>query len=238
MNFVHGTSSESHKESHFSRQTNEEFITQKKQHEQAKGIVVVKDSRTCFRCNEAGHIARKCPQQKPKLVYVEKKKSEDLIQKLPMFATKQIWKRINESNNKDKPVKQNVSTKHTGESLKENIQKDSKFYIKNFFSESQTWVVKKKENSNGEKLTSSAEKVEKVISKNVSFCKPKSVAMPKESQTWVVKKKENSNGEKQTSSAEKVEKVISKNVKSIGWFKETKRTEGTSDISMRIICDA
>ncbi|MFS7962563.1 putative transcription factor interactor and regulator CCHC(Zn) family [Helianthus anomalus] len=132
MSVVHETSSEKEKESHFSRQTNEELFAKKKQ-QQAKDV----SNKMCFKCNQVGHIGRKCPQNS-KPVYVKKKeKSEDLNLKTPMFAPKQVWKQTNESS-------------------KGNIHNDSKFYVKNV-SKGQTWVIRKKVTFDAEKKHDSAD---------------------------------------------------------------------------------
>ncbi|MFS7947730.1 putative transcription factor interactor and regulator CCHC(Zn) family [Helianthus anomalus] len=67
MNFVHGTSSEEEKKLQFRRQSNEEFYTQKKQQQQPKDVL----KRTWFKCDQTGHLGRKCPNSKS--VDVEKK---------------------------------------------------------------------------------------------------------------------------------------------------------------------
>ncbi|MFS7962555.1 putative transcription factor interactor and regulator CCHC(Zn) family [Helianthus anomalus] len=74
MNFVQGTSSEEVKELKFRRQTNEEFYGKKKQQQQAKDV----SKKTCFKCDQIGHVGRKCPNLKP--VDVEKNKI-DVVQK-------------------------------------------------------------------------------------------------------------------------------------------------------------
>ncbi|KAJ0702424.1 putative transcription factor interactor and regulator CCHC(Zn) family [Helianthus annuus] len=52
-----GTSSEEEAKSSFWKQSNQEFLAEKKKN----GAYVKKETRTCFRCNEAGHIAWNCP---------------------------------------------------------------------------------------------------------------------------------------------------------------------------------
>ncbi|MFS7935129.1 putative transcription factor interactor and regulator CCHC(Zn) family [Helianthus anomalus] len=87
MNFVHGTSSEEEKELQFRRQSNEEFYAQKKQQQQhAKDV----SKKTCFKCDQIGHVSRKCPNLKPG--GVEKKRSEVVNQKSTKFESKQTWR--------------------------------------------------------------------------------------------------------------------------------------------------
>ncbi|KAJ0864168.1 putative transcription factor interactor and regulator CCHC(Zn) family [Helianthus annuus] len=96
MKFVHGTSSEEEKELHFRRQSNEEFLAQKKrQQPQVKDV----SKRICFKCDKKGHLARKCPnlktvgvETKKKFVYGQKLKSEVVTQKSTKFDSKQTWK--------------------------------------------------------------------------------------------------------------------------------------------------
>ncbi|MFS7953697.1 putative transcription factor interactor and regulator CCHC(Zn) family [Helianthus anomalus] len=87
MNFIHGTSSEEEKELQFRRQPNEEFYAQKKQQH-------VKDvsKKTCFKCDQAGHVRRKCPNLKP--VDVEQKRQQTVAvkQKSTKFESQQTWK--------------------------------------------------------------------------------------------------------------------------------------------------
>ncbi|MFS7977974.1 putative transcription factor interactor and regulator CCHC(Zn) family [Helianthus anomalus] len=93
MNFFQGTSSEEEKELKFRQQSNEEFHAQKKQQQQQ-----VKDvsNRTCFKCDQIGHLARKCPnlklvgvEMKKKSVYVQKQKFDVVNQKSTKFESKQ-----------------------------------------------------------------------------------------------------------------------------------------------------
>ncbi|XP_035844829.1 uncharacterized protein LOC118491298 [Helianthus annuus] len=54
-----GTSSEEEEKSSFWKQTNREFLA-KKQDEMKNEAVQKKETRTCFQCNTAGHIAKDC----------------------------------------------------------------------------------------------------------------------------------------------------------------------------------
>ncbi|MFS7986257.1 putative transcription factor interactor and regulator CCHC(Zn) family [Helianthus anomalus] len=88
MKFVHGTTSEEEQELKFRRQSNDEFLAQKKkQQPQVKDV----SKRTCFKCDQIGHLARKCPNLKPadvdkkKSKNVEKQKSDVVTQKSNKF---------------------------------------------------------------------------------------------------------------------------------------------------------
>ncbi|KAJ0442230.1 putative transcription factor interactor and regulator CCHC(Zn) family [Helianthus annuus] len=73
ISFVQGKSLAEEKELKFGRQSNNEFHAQKKQQHQVKDVFKI----TCFKCDQIGHLARKCPNLKP--VDVEsKKKSENV----------------------------------------------------------------------------------------------------------------------------------------------------------------
>ncbi|MFS7917253.1 putative transcription factor interactor and regulator CCHC(Zn) family [Helianthus anomalus] len=72
MNFVHRTSSEEEKEIRFSRQNNDEFYNRNKKQQQAKDV----SKKTCFICQQIGHVGRKCPNLKHVDVEKNTKKSE------------------------------------------------------------------------------------------------------------------------------------------------------------------
>ncbi|KAJ0902935.1 putative transcription factor interactor and regulator CCHC(Zn) family [Helianthus annuus] len=94
-NFVHEISSEEEKELQFRRQSNEEFYAKKKQQQQVKDV----SKRTCFKCDQTGHLACKCPNLKPVGVEMKKKsndveihKSEYVKQRSTRFDSKQTWR--------------------------------------------------------------------------------------------------------------------------------------------------
>ncbi|KAJ0851059.1 putative transcription factor interactor and regulator CCHC(Zn) family [Helianthus annuus] len=165
MNFVHGTSSEEEKELKFRQQSNEEFQAQKKQQQQVKDV----SKRTCFKCDQTGHLARKCPNLKPvgvetkkKSVYVQKQKYEVVNQKSTKFESKQTWKpKLSKADSQQtwKPVTPELRTtqswKTTVDATKPNkfwkpkdvvqspnVQKELHFY-KRGTPKGQTWSVKK-----------------------------------------------------------------------------------------------
>ncbi|KAJ0430420.1 putative transcription factor interactor and regulator CCHC(Zn) family [Helianthus annuus] len=209
MNFVHGTSSEEEKELQFRRQSNKEFLAQKKkQQTQVKDV----SKRTCFKCDQTGHLARKCPNLKPigvetkkKSVYVQKQKSVVVNQKSTKFDSKQTWKPKMSKADSQQTWKLVTSRLRTTQSWKttvdatkpnqfwkpkvvvqnQNVHKESHFY-KRGTPKGQTWTVKKQMTSvNDEKVEVKVEKVfvqnDKDFQKlNEAYC----IEMPKVKQTW------------------------------------------------------
>ncbi|MFS7996476.1 putative transcription factor interactor and regulator CCHC(Zn) family [Helianthus anomalus] len=160
-NFVHGTSSEEEKELQFRRHSNEEFYAQKKQQQQAKDF----SKRTCVKCNQTGHLGRKCPNPKP--VAIEKENRVEVetqkltkqtwIPKRSKFGSKQSWKLVTPRFRTTQSWKTNVDMTKPNQFLKpkiveskQNIQNDSRFYKRNL-SKGQIWVVKQQKVSNDEK---------------------------------------------------------------------------------------
>ncbi|KAJ0838621.1 putative transcription factor interactor and regulator CCHC(Zn) family [Helianthus annuus] len=94
MSFVQGNSLAEEKELKIGRQSNAEFEAQKrKQQPQVKDVSM----RTCFKCDQKGHLARKCPNLKPvdvdnKKIDSEKQKYENVRQRSTRFDSKQTWK--------------------------------------------------------------------------------------------------------------------------------------------------
>ncbi|MFS8021613.1 putative transcription factor interactor and regulator CCHC(Zn) family [Helianthus anomalus] len=91
------------------------MFDQKKQQRQAKDV----SKKTCFKCEQIGHVGRKCPNLK--LVDVEKKKSEVVNHKSTKFVSKQTWK----------PKTPKFESKQIWKPDKRNIQNDSRFYQRN-----------------------------------------------------------------------------------------------------------
>ncbi|KAJ0441840.1 putative transcription factor interactor and regulator CCHC(Zn) family [Helianthus annuus] len=94
MSFVQGNSLAEEKELKIGRQSNAEFNAQKrKQQPQVKDVSM----RTCFKCDQKGHLARKCSNLKPvdvdkKKIDAEKQKSENVRQRSTRFDSKQTWR--------------------------------------------------------------------------------------------------------------------------------------------------
>ena len=165
MSFIQGKSLAEEKELKFRQQSNEEFQAQKKQQQQVKDV----SKRTCFKCDQTGHLARKCPnlksvgvETKKKSVYVQKQKYEVVNQKSTKFESKQTWKsKLSKADSQQtwKPVTPELRTtqswKTTVDATKPNqfwkpkdvvqspnVQKESNFY-KRGTPKGQTWSVKK-----------------------------------------------------------------------------------------------
>ncbi|KAJ0752872.1 putative transcription factor interactor and regulator CCHC(Zn) family [Helianthus annuus] len=72
-----GTSAEDEKKSSFWRQSNQEFLAEKKKNEAHQR----KETRTCYRCQEVGHIAWNCPKATNTKQGVSEKLKEIVVDK-------------------------------------------------------------------------------------------------------------------------------------------------------------
>ncbi|KAJ0890249.1 putative transcription factor interactor and regulator CCHC(Zn) family [Helianthus annuus] len=124
-----GTSSEEEKKCSFWKQSNQEFLTEKRKN----GAYVKKETRTCFRCNEAGHIAWNCPKATNTKQGVSGKLKEVFVDKT-------------ESPTEQFKVFKN-STFEIGECSK-------RFYKRSVKLDNQKWVVKKSEVKSGDESDS------------------------------------------------------------------------------------
>ncbi|KAJ0456093.1 putative transcription factor interactor and regulator CCHC(Zn) family [Helianthus annuus] len=86
MNFVQGKSLKEEEKLKIGQQSNDEFDAMKKKQQQAKDV----SKKVCFKCDQIGHVARKCPN--PKLVDVENQKSENVKSRSTRFESKQTWR--------------------------------------------------------------------------------------------------------------------------------------------------
>ncbi|KAJ0815000.1 putative transcription factor interactor and regulator CCHC(Zn) family [Helianthus annuus] len=120
MTFISGTSSEEEKKKAFWRQSNNEFLA-KKQDEMKKMAEQKKDSRTCFQCNNVGHIARDCSKAIAQKQGVSRKLNNKVIEFEPPIDRTKLFKN----------------------SIFEIGECSNKFYQKKAKSDSQKWVVKK-----------------------------------------------------------------------------------------------
>ncbi|KAJ0613912.1 putative transcription factor interactor and regulator CCHC(Zn) family [Helianthus annuus] len=119
--FVSGTSLEEEAKSSFWKQSNKEFLA-KRQEGMKNGAYQRKETRTCFRCQEIGHIAWNCPlATKIKQEVVSKLKEKVVDKNEPPTEKFKIFKNL---------------TYEVGECSK-------RFYKRRGNLDNQTWVVKK-----------------------------------------------------------------------------------------------
>ncbi|KAM0026617.1 putative transcription factor interactor and regulator CCHC(Zn) family [Helianthus debilis subsp. tardiflorus] len=115
-----GTSSEEEAKSPFWKQSNQAFLAEKRKN----GAYVKKETRTCFRCNEAGHIAWNCPKATNTKQGVSGKLKQVVVDKTePPTEQFKVFKN---------------STFEVGECSK-------RFYRRSVKLDNQKWVVKKSE---------------------------------------------------------------------------------------------
>ncbi|KAF5799059.1 putative transcription factor interactor and regulator CCHC(Zn) family [Helianthus annuus] len=116
--FVSGTSAEDEKKSSFWRQSNWEFLAEKKKAE----VYQRKETRTCYRCQEVGHIAWNCPKATNTKQGVSEKLKEIVVDKTePPTERFKVFKN---------------STYEVGECSK-------RFYKRRGNLDNQAWVIKK-----------------------------------------------------------------------------------------------
>ncbi|KAF5812922.1 putative transcription factor interactor and regulator CCHC(Zn) family [Helianthus annuus] len=126
--FVSGPSAEEEKKTSFWRQSNQEFLATKKKNE-----VQRKETRTCFRCNEVGHIAWNCPKATKTKQGVSEKLKEVVVDKTePPTEKFKVFKN---------------STHEVGEC-------STRFYRRSVKLDNQKWVVKKSEVKSGDESDS------------------------------------------------------------------------------------
>ncbi|KAJ0548603.1 putative transcription factor interactor and regulator CCHC(Zn) family [Helianthus annuus] len=157
--FVNNSSSLSDEEAKIFSKSNEEFFEKKASQSQSKGTSRVVDTRTCFRCNQVGHIARNCTNLKPKTEVVKiQKKKVDAKGKAPLVVEKKVLK--------------NDNIKVKTEPVKKVVTKSDKFY-KRVASTQQTWkpkVVEKKKSVTKPKVSE--------LEKQSSFTTPVKMNVP------------------------------------------------------------
>ncbi|KAJ0467956.1 putative transcription factor interactor and regulator CCHC(Zn) family [Helianthus annuus] len=104
--FVNSSSSLADEEKDIFSKSNEEFFEKRASQAQSKGTSRVTDTRTCFRCNQVGHIARTCTNVKPKTEAVKtQKKKVEVKGKAPMVVEKkrvknELVKKVETKNDK------------------------------------------------------------------------------------------------------------------------------------------
>ncbi|MFS7936037.1 putative transcription factor interactor and regulator CCHC(Zn) family [Helianthus anomalus] len=86
MIFVQGKSFTEEEKLKIGKQSNAEFEAMKKKQQQSKDV----SKKVCFKCDQIGHVARKCPN--PKSVDVEKQKSGNEKPRSTRFDSRQTWR--------------------------------------------------------------------------------------------------------------------------------------------------
>ncbi|KAJ0836751.1 putative transcription factor interactor and regulator CCHC(Zn) family [Helianthus annuus] len=86
MNFVQGKSFTEEEKLKLGTQSNAEFEAMIKKQQQSKDV----SKKVCFKCDEIGHVARKCPN--PKSVDGEPQKSESVKPRSIRFDSRQTWR--------------------------------------------------------------------------------------------------------------------------------------------------
>ncbi|KAJ0446513.1 putative transcription factor interactor and regulator CCHC(Zn) family [Helianthus annuus] len=86
MNFVQGKSFTEEEKLKLGTQSNAEFEAMKKKQQQPKDV----SKKVCFKCDQIGHVARKC--QIPKSVDVQKQKSGNEKPRSTRFDSRQTWR--------------------------------------------------------------------------------------------------------------------------------------------------
>ncbi|KAF5813678.1 putative transcription factor interactor and regulator CCHC(Zn) family [Helianthus annuus] len=117
--FVSGGSAEEEQKKPFWRQSNQEFLAEKKKN--GTGMCHPKETRTCYKCNEAGHIAWNCPENAKTKRGVSKKLKEKIVDGEPPTEKLKVFEN---------------STYQVGECSKKNFYKKKE-------KDNQVWVVKK-----------------------------------------------------------------------------------------------
>ncbi|KAJ0883284.1 putative transcription factor interactor and regulator CCHC(Zn) family [Helianthus annuus] len=120
MSFVSGTSTDEEEKTNFWRESNSEILT-KKQVELKKIAEQKRDSRTCFKCNNVGHIAKDCSKTIQSKQGVSRKLKEQVVEFEPPIDRTKLFKN---------------SIFEIGES-------SNKFYKKRAKFDNQKWIVKK-----------------------------------------------------------------------------------------------
>ena len=94
--FVNSSSSLADEEKEIFTKSNKEFFEKRVSQAQSEGTSRVADTRTCFRCEQVGHIARKCTYVKPRTEAVKvQQKKVDVKDKTPMCVEKKVVEKKN-----------------------------------------------------------------------------------------------------------------------------------------------
>ncbi|KAM0062166.1 putative transcription factor interactor and regulator CCHC(Zn) family [Helianthus debilis subsp. tardiflorus] len=123
--FVSGGSAEDEQKKLFWKQSNQEFCAEKRRN--GTGVFHPRETRTCFKCNEAGHIAWNCPKNAKIKQGVSKKLKENIVDVEPPTENFKIFEN---------------SIHEVGECSKNVYKKKAE--------NNQIWVVKKVDKKNGD----------------------------------------------------------------------------------------
>ncbi|KAJ0832480.1 putative transcription factor interactor and regulator CCHC(Zn) family [Helianthus annuus] len=124
--FVSGGSSEDEQKKRFWRQSNQEFLTERKKN--GTEVFYQRETRTCYKCNEAGHIAWNCSTNAKTKQGVSQKLKDKVVDVEPPTNRLKIFEN---------------SKYEVGECSKKNFYKKKE-------KDNQVWVVKKNEKNVGD----------------------------------------------------------------------------------------
>ncbi|KAF5815617.1 putative transcription factor interactor and regulator CCHC(Zn) family [Helianthus annuus] len=144
-----GTSSEAEAKSSFWKQSNKEFIAEKQKFAK-NGAYQKKETRTCYRCNEVGHIAWNCSMATNTKQGVSKKLKEKVVDVKPPTEQFKVFKN---------------SKYEVGECSK-------RFYKRRVNLDNQKWVVKKSDVNSGDESDSTKSEEPQVVQKEEKSVPP------------------------------------------------------------------
>ncbi|KAJ0804836.1 putative transcription factor interactor and regulator CCHC(Zn) family [Helianthus annuus] len=148
--FVSSTSSEEEAKSSFWKQSNKTFLAEKQKFVK-NGANQKKETRTCYRCQEVGHIAWNCPKATKTKQEVVSKLKEKIVDKTePPTEKFKVFKN---------------SKYEVGECSK-------RFYKRRVNLNNQTWVVKKSDVKSGDESDSTKSEEPQVYSKEEKSVPP------------------------------------------------------------------
>ncbi|KAJ0789584.1 putative transcription factor interactor and regulator CCHC(Zn) family [Helianthus annuus] len=143
------TSSEKEAKSSFWKQSNKEFIAEKQKSGKI-GSYERKETRTCYRCHEVGHIAWNCQMATNTKQGVSKKLKEKIVDVEPPTERFKVFKN---------------SKYEGGECLK-------RFYKRRANLDNQTWVVKKSDVKSGDESDSTKSEEPQIVLKEENLVPP------------------------------------------------------------------
>ena len=185
---MNSSSSLADEEKEIFTKSNKDFFEKRASQAQSEGTSRVADTRTCFRCEQVGHIARKCTYVKPKTEAVKvQQKKVDVKGKTPMYVEKKVVGKKNV---------QIDNLKVKTEPVKKLVNQNDKFY-KRVAVAQQVWKPKIEPKVEKKVSTSEVKKAEESItvdydaqfpplkSKNFKIQIAKVTVTPKADEAWV-----------------------------------------------------